>query len=254
MANLRAVQKETTRRLLLSTALELFEAQGYPATTVDDIARAAGTTRVTFYAHFPSRAALMKALVGELDELLERGSATPGLLAVVRAGERAGFEAWLHETSRRWPRIRPYVLAAHEAAVVEPELRELVDQWFDEVVDDIEAGLEQAGRFDPASRRVRGFLALTQLDQLARHWMRHGWQTDPATALGVLTDSWERLLADPAPRRPGTRPDPVPPPEASEAPGDVDAPGTVEAPGPAEGAEDASGAFDGDPPSRGPAP
>lgn len=214
MANLRAAQKEMTRRLLLSTALELFERRGYAGTTVDDIAKAAGTTRVTFYAYFPSRAALMKALVGELDELLGRGESAAGaaagaeaeaephgpaageLAAVIRGGDRDGIEAWLHATARRWPRIRPYVLAAHEAAVVEPELRGLVDQWFEEVVADIEAGLTQAGRFDPASRHMRGFLALTQLDQLARHWMRHGWDTDSAAALALLADSWTHLLGE----------------------------------------------------------
>lgn len=203
MANLRAAQKAMTRRLLLSTALELFETRGYAGTTVDDIAKAAGTTRVTFYAYFPSRAALMKDLFTELDELLERGAPEPsgsrarGLVAVVREGDRDGIEAWLRDSSRQWPRIRPYVLAAHEAAVVEPELRELVDHWFETVVADIVTGLEQAGRFDPPSRRLRGFLALTQLDQLARRWMRHGWETDPATALGLLADSWAHLLGAP---------------------------------------------------------
>ncbi|CAM5291526.1 TetR/AcrR family transcriptional regulator [Streptomyces aurantiogriseus] len=193
-----------TRRLLLSTALELFEARGYAGTTVDDIARAAGTTRVTFYAYFPSRAALMKALVAELDELLARRDtepqAAPDLVAVVRRGSRDGIEAWLRDTSRQWPRTRPYVLAAHEAAVVDPELRELVNHWFDGVVADIEAGLEQAGRFAPESRRMRGFLALTQLDQLARHWMRHGWETDSATAVGLLADSWTHLLGAAGPQ------------------------------------------------------
>ncbi|MER5377027.1 helix-turn-helix domain-containing protein [Streptomyces sp. NPDC002553] len=198
MANLRAAQKEMTRRLLLSTALELFEQRGYAGTKVDDIAKAAGTTRVTFYAYFPSRAALMRALVDELDELLGRGTGSGGgeLAAVVRRGDRDGIEDWLRATARQWPRIRPYVLAAHEAAVVEPELRPVVDRWFDEVVADIEAGLRQADRFDPASRRLRGFLALSQLDQLARHWMRHGWHTDSAAALALLADSWTHLLGD----------------------------------------------------------
>ena len=45
-----------TRDLLLKEGLGLFEAKGYGATTIDDIAAAAGTTRTTFYMHFPSKA------------------------------------------------------------------------------------------------------------------------------------------------------------------------------------------------------
>ncbi|MFF1442080.1 hypothetical protein [Streptomyces sp. NPDC058295] len=85
----------------------------------------------------------------------------------------------------------------HEAAVVEPELRELVDQWCDEVVSAVEAGLGQAGRSDPDSRRLRGFLALTQLGRLARRWMRHGWETDPATAPVLPADSRQFVLGEP---------------------------------------------------------
>jgi AcrR family transcriptional regulator len=55
MAGRRRARKEMTRRLLLSAALERFNEKGYAATTIDEIAAAAGTTRVTFYAYFPSR-------------------------------------------------------------------------------------------------------------------------------------------------------------------------------------------------------
>ncbi|MFD0474935.1 TetR family transcriptional regulator [Nonomuraea thailandensis] len=48
MARLREAQKEMTRKLLLDSGVELFVSKGYAATTVDDIASAAGTTRVTF--------------------------------------------------------------------------------------------------------------------------------------------------------------------------------------------------------------
>jgi len=93
VAGLRAAQKEMTRRLLLSTALELFEKKGFAATTVDDIAAAAGTTRVTFYAYFPSRSDLMRELIAELNQMLERisepghGSTANALVAAVRDGE-----------------------------------------------------------------------------------------------------------------------------------------------------------------------
>ncbi|KAA9158091.1 TetR/AcrR family transcriptional regulator [Amycolatopsis acidicola] len=202
MANLRAAQKEMTRGLLLSTALELFEAQGYAATKIDDIARAAGTTRVTFYAHFSGRSDLMRALIARLNELLERSddaghhSTSDALVAAVREGERAGLDAWLRAQSARWPEIRPYVLSAFEAAAVDPELRGLVYQWFEEVIDDIERGLTEAGRFAPDSRRARGVLAMAQLDHLAQRWMRHGWDIDGDQALALLADSWAHLLAD----------------------------------------------------------
>jgi AcrR family transcriptional regulator len=90
VTGLRAAQKEMTRKLLLSTALELFETKGYGSTTIDDIATAAGTTRVTFYAYFPSRSDLVRALIGELNEILERiesprhGSTANDLVATVR--------------------------------------------------------------------------------------------------------------------------------------------------------------------------
>ncbi|WP_460072292.1 TetR/AcrR family transcriptional regulator [Streptomyces sp. YKOK-I1] len=196
MAQLRAAQKQMTRRLLLSTALELFGKRGYAGTTVDDIARAAGTTRVTFYAYFPSRTALMTALCGELAELTAED--TEGLVDVVREGGRDGIGAWLAATAWRWPGIRSYVLAAEEAAAVDPEVRELVEGRFEGLVADVRAALDGAGRFDPGSRRLRGFLALAQLDRLARQWMRHGWQSDPEMALGLLTDSWVHLLGRPA--------------------------------------------------------
>ena len=41
MVGLRKAQKEMTRNLLLDKGLELFNEQGYSATTVDDIAGAA---------------------------------------------------------------------------------------------------------------------------------------------------------------------------------------------------------------------
>ncbi len=46
---------ERTRARLRQAALELFLAQGYDATTVDQIAAAAGVTQMTFFRHFPTK-------------------------------------------------------------------------------------------------------------------------------------------------------------------------------------------------------
>lgn len=202
MAGLRAAQKEMTRRLLLSTALETFEAKGFAATTVDDIASAAGTTRVTFYSYFPSRSDLMKELIAELNQILQRtsspdhGSTANDLVAAVRDGSRDALGAWLVERSKQWEEIRPYTVAAFEAAAVDPELRGLVDQWIEEVASDVEEGLDDAGRFDPASRRMRGVLAFAQLDHVARTWARGRDRAELDRMLDLLTDSWWALLSD----------------------------------------------------------
>lgn len=157
MARLREAQKEMTRKLLLDSGVELFVSKGYAATTVDDIASAAGTTRVTFYAYFPSKVDLMKALVSErlnaaLDRVpsAEHGSTERELVAVVEDGSRERIRAWLAATSERWEAIRPYTTAAFEAAAVDPEIRALLEAWLNEAIGDIEDGLDRAGRFPPA--------------------------------------------------------------------------------------------------------
>jgi AcrR family transcriptional regulator len=202
MAGLRKAQKEMTRRLLLSTALELFNTKGYAATTIDEIAATAGTTRVTFYAYFPSRADLMKALIGQLNELLGRtsspthGSTAASLVNVVAGGDPGKIAEWLRETSKSWDEIRPYTKAAFEAATVDPEIRVLVEGWFDEAIGDVAEGLERAGRFPPPTRKLRAVLAMTELDYLARNWTPGRWDTDLEPMLEVLATSWSGLLCE----------------------------------------------------------
>ncbi len=203
MAGLRKVQKEMTRRLLLSTALDLFQEKGYAATTIDEIAATAGTTRVTFYAYFPSRVDLMKAVIDELNELLGRtaspthGSTAASLVKVVEDGSPDRIAEWLRRTSESWDAIRPYTRAAFEAAAVDPEIRAMVEAWLDEAIGDIEEGLDQAGRFAPESRRLRSVLAITQLDHVARNWTPGQWNADASQMLDVLTAGWVGLLCKP---------------------------------------------------------
>ncbi len=202
MAGLRAAQKEMTRKILLSAAMDLFQTKGYAATTINDIAAAAKTTRVTFYAYFPSRSDLVRALIGELNEILGRsassrhGSTASQLVAAVREGTRESIRNWLRERSEQWDDIRPYMNVAIEASTVDPDLRGLVEDWFEEVIADIEQGLEEADRFDPKTRHTRAVLAFAQLHQAGGHWRQGRWQVDRDTLLQILTDSWLNLLSE----------------------------------------------------------
>jgi len=202
MANLRQRQKESTRKRLLEVALDLFVTRGYVATTIDDIASAAGTTRVTFYAHFESRKDLMRALMGELNEILGRhtrpdtgGSTASPLVEAVQVGSRELLADWLRNQARQWPRIRPYILSATEASAVDPDIRSLFHEWIEDVVADVVEGLDAADRFDAAGRHFRGELAFANLDQTALYWMRGGgFDIDTAPEFDVMVEAWWRLV------------------------------------------------------------
>ncbi|NEC51126.1 TetR/AcrR family transcriptional regulator [Actinospica acidiphila] len=201
MANLREAQKQMTRRLLLESGLELFKTKGYAATTVDDIATAAGTTRVTFYAYFPSRSDLMRALIDEqLNEKLERvrspehGSTARDLVATVAEGTHEAIMAWLRRTSELWPAVRPIIRIGRDASVVDPDLPDLVERWMEEAIADIEDGLTAAGRLEPYQRHFRGVLAMSQLDYVAQHWDGSDWKIGRDEMLEELGASWVRLL------------------------------------------------------------
>jgi AcrR family transcriptional regulator len=190
-----------TRRLLLEAGLAQFVEKGYAATTVDDIAGAAGTTRVTFYAYFPSRAELVRALIDEqLNERLQRirspehGSTARDLVDVVADGSAEAIGAWIKATAERWPDIRPIIRIARDAAAVEPDLRNLVERWLEEAISDVEDGLNRAGRLHPDVRHFRGVLAMAELDYVAQNFGDADWKIDRARLLEELTTSWVRLL------------------------------------------------------------
>ncbi|WP_455432270.1 hypothetical protein [Streptomyces pratensis] len=129
----------------------------------------------TFYACFQSRSDLARALIGELDEILERGasprhgSTASALVAAVETGTRESIARRLTGRAEQWDTIRPCTNVTVEVSMVDPELRGLDDEWFEEVIADIEEGLEQAGRFEPEVRHTRAVLAFAQLHHVGQH-------------------------------------------------------------------------------------
>ncbi|WP_420752917.1 TetR/AcrR family transcriptional regulator [Rhodococcus sp. O3] len=190
--SLRAAQKQMTYELFLAKALELFGTKGYAATTIDDIATAAGSTRTTFYLHFSSKAEVMSALLTKVDSILTAAD-DPSLTAVVASGSRALIHQWLDRKLTQWDEIKPYMTASYQAAH-DPVVAAKTEQWFEDAVTDMTEGLNQAGRLDPDRRRIRCVLAFGQLEHMSRRYFSIGWRTPREICLEELTDSWCYLL------------------------------------------------------------
>ncbi|KXF48896.1 TetR family transcriptional regulator [Rhodococcus sp. SC4] len=191
--SLRAAQKQMTYELFLAKALELFGGKGYSATTIDDIATAAGSTRTTFYLHFSSKAEVMSALLTKVDAILTTAD-DPTLSAVVASGSRDLIREWLDRKFSQWDEIKPYLTASFQAAH-EPDVAAKTEQWFEDAVGQMTAGLDRAKRFPPDRRQVRCVLAFGQLEYLSRRYFSVGWRIPREVCLDELTDSWCHLLA-----------------------------------------------------------
>jgi AcrR family transcriptional regulator len=78
-----------TRERLVECAFALFDAPGFDETTVDDIARAAGVGRTTFFRHFGSKEAVIfpehDDLLARISGRLDAGDATSSDVAVTEA-------------------------------------------------------------------------------------------------------------------------------------------------------------------------
>jgi AcrR family transcriptional regulator len=89
---------------LLRVARDIFADRGYPATTMDDIAAAAGFTKPILYQHFSSKEALYNELVQSAStQLLEafinatKDVSTPR--EMVQSAFRGYFDVIMHETA-----------------------------------------------------------------------------------------------------------------------------------------------------------
>jgi AcrR family transcriptional regulator len=169
--------------------------RGYGPTTIDQIALAAGATRATFYLHFTSKAELVRFIVERTDEMLTSADRPP-LTEMVESNDPAIIRKFLDLKFTQWPEIKPYMMISLQAAAAEPEIQDAMDAWHDRAIGAMAEGLERAGRFEPASRRIRCSLAFGQLIYTSQRWFRLGWSTDRETLLEQMTTSWTGLLCD----------------------------------------------------------
>lgn len=126
--SLRSQLKRLTRERLISSAIELFTLNGFRATSVGDIAKAAGTTPTTFYRYFSSKSDIARLLRDHINihvkETFER-------LDEVKRPTKQAIRAWVDQYERMWQRTHVLCDAFWEATRIDELLAaELVPVTF----------------------------------------------------------------------------------------------------------------------------
>lgn len=183
--SLRDRQKAQTREHLLDTAAVLFAEQGYNETTIEHIARAAGSSRATVYSYFSTKEDILRTLAVEMWDNTED---TYRAFAELPEWSVTAIRGWLDHVADEWDRTIVRI-----RVVVESLSRELHDDYLRHhrsFVTTLTADTERWGAFSPEEAEVRALLLIAQMEAFFGTWYIRGWKIDRKTALDTLADVW----------------------------------------------------------------
>jgi AcrR family transcriptional regulator len=192
---LRDRQRELTRTLILEAAQKVFADRGYVQTRVEDITAAAGTTRATFYLHFPGKSELAQALFQQtVDLAVERYQKLDQMLAERQVDPRQALRTWLAEWLEVWRENAAAYMGMAQAAAVDPEVAEVQLGMSPRILDELKhAPWNRAVGIDEQARQRALMLEImTQrmFSLLSLEWLK----IPDDVALDFLTDLWSDVF------------------------------------------------------------
>ena len=180
---------------LLAAAADLFCARGYFAVSVEEIASAAGVSRMTFYRHFSGKAAIASALFTQNSR-----AAMSRLLAIGQSPvvDRAAVTGWLSDLFAL-DRAHRQLLRVFIQASVEPDFTDDAHGLIADLIAGLGATIPAFAidRDAPDGRRrwIEAWLILYEiLDQSNHAALDSGVATDPVV-IDVLADRFLRFVA-----------------------------------------------------------
>ena len=187
--SLRDRQKAQTREHLLDVAAGLFAEKTYSDTTIEDIARAAGSSRATVYSYFSTKEDILRTLAVGMWETAEDQYRA---FAELPEWSRAAIRGWLEDVVESWDRT-----VARIRFVVESMSRELRDDYLRyhrSSVRLLSGDQERWRPFSPAEAEIRTLLLIAQMETFFANWYLRGWELDRETVLDTLADVWCAVL------------------------------------------------------------
>jgi AcrR family transcriptional regulator len=131
---------DAARERIVSAARSHFFAHGFRGVTMDDLATELGMSKKTFYAHFPSKIALLRAVmmqkIGEVEADLQRATSggkkefparLQAMLSCMRGHTEEISAAYVRDVRREAPELFD---------LVQQRRRELIQRFFGKLIED----------------------------------------------------------------------------------------------------------------------
>ena len=191
MSPTQLLPRSERRRSIVAGAARAFSTGGFDATSMEDIAEAAGVTKLILYRHFESKEELYRSIVEQVSVRLRaeidggvgagrrRGIIVPAFLTVAREDPDGFRLLWVH--SAREPRFAAYSEEVHAASVdfarhlLSRQVTDpLILDWAAALIVDflVQAVLAWLDRGDPASDARFEEATTRSLEALVTTWAR----------------------------------------------------------------------------------
>lgn len=134
--NTRAAAKEASHERIVSVAARAIRRSGYDGTGVADIMKEAGLTHGAFYAHFPSREAMLAEAATRA--CAEAAALTAGVVASVPAGQALASMLRAYLSPEHLKQVEmgcPLAALGSETARQAPEIRRVTTRHIKEMID-----------------------------------------------------------------------------------------------------------------------
>ena len=177
------------RRQLLDAALEAFATRGFHATSMNDVAEAAGVTKPVLYQHFGSKRALYQELLDDVAATLEARIHEATVTGSPRSQVEAGFRAYFTFVAERRSRFTLLFGSGArrdaEFAGTVSRLEASVAEWVASLIDvDI----------DDAHRRTLAYGIVGLAEATSRQWVTGALDVTPEELTAQAADlAWRGL-------------------------------------------------------------
>jgi AcrR family transcriptional regulator len=177
----REMQAQATRDALLAAAARLFTTRGWGATGMRDIAREAGVATETIYAHFSSKADLLRrvidiAVVG--DDAPTPVAGRPGFAAIGQGSRSQRIAAAARVVTAVHQRTAGFAKVLREAAPTDEAIAEELHDTRERQRLDVEAGATLLLGRPPTAAERDGLWALVSAEVYLLLVEASGWSVD----------------------------------------------------------------------------
>ncbi len=189
--SLRERQREQTHNHLMAVAADLIGEKGFNATSIDDLAKAAGASRATVYSYFDTKEAIVEEITRSL---WDRGEEMYGEFGDLADWDRGSILGWLKDSVlARWEQDRPLHRAASKGSTkaLESGYREYADRYVAAFTRN--TALWQA-RFSPTETRRRALMLISMIDSYVSKLFMLGTEPDRVAVMETVADVFRDVL------------------------------------------------------------